>query len=390
MQDIGVGLVGYKFMGRAHSNAWRQVSRFFDVPYHPRLRAIAGRDENAVKAAAESLGWESYETDWRRLLERDDIQVIDISSPGQSHREIALAALAARKHVLCEKPLANTLAEASEMLAAARQASTVAMVNFNYRRAPAVALAKQLVDGGRLGQIRHWRSAYLQDWIVDPEFPLAWRLQKDLAGSGALGDIAAHSIDLAHHLLGPITEVIGTLDTFIRERPVEASSTGLTATGGTEKGEVTVDDSTTFLARFGSGATGTFEATRLAPGRRNYNSFEINGSDGSLIFNMERMNELEVYFADDPPGLQGFRTILVTEADHPYAGAWWPPGHILGYEHTFVHTVKDFLDGVAQGQTPAPTFEDGYRCQAVLDAVERSAQQRAWTQPDYKMINSGA
>lgn len=382
MSEIGIGLVGYKFMGRAHSNAWRQVRHFFDVDPVPRLRAVAGRDEASVKEAAAALGWEGYETSYDRLLARDDIHLIDVCTPGNSHHDIAIAALRAGKHVLCEKPLANSLAQAKEMVEAAEQAGTVNMVTFNYRRVPAVQLAHKLIEDGRVGEVRHWRAVYLQDWILDPQFPLVWRLQKDLAGSGALGDIAAHIVDLAQFLVGPITEVIGTLNTFIKERPTEEASSGgsgLSAAGGTQMGEVTVDDSTTILARFESGATGTFEATRLAAGRRNYNSFEINGSEGSLIFNLERLNELQVYFTSDPEDVQGFRTINVTEPVHPYTDAWWPAGHIIGYEHSFVHTVKDLLDGVKKNESPAPTFLDGYRCQAVLDAVEQSAASRQWT-----------
>ncbi len=382
MSEIGIGLVGYKFMGRAHSNAWRQVRHFFDVDPVPRLRAVAGRDEAGVKEAAAALGWEGYETSYDRLLARDDIHLIDVCTPGNSHHDIAIAALRAGKHVLCEKPLANSLAQAKEMVEAAEQAGTVNMVTFNYRRVPAVQLAHKLIEDGRVGEVRHWRAVYLQDWILDPQFPLVWRLQKDLAGSGALGDIAAHIVDLAQFLVGPITEVIGTLNTFIKERPTEEASSGgsgLSAAGGTQMGEVTVDDSTTILARFESGATGTFEATRLAAGRRNYNSFEINGSEGSLIFNLERLNELQVYFTSDSEDVQGFRTINVTEPVHPYTDAWWPAGHIIGYEHSFVHTVKDLLDGVKKNESPAPTFLDGYRCQAVLDAVEQSAASRQWT-----------
>ena len=384
MAEIGVGLVGYKFMGRAHSNAYRQVTHFFDVDPVPRMRAVCGRDEAGVREAAAKLGWDGYETDYHRLVARDDIGLVDVATPGDTHREVVLAALAAGKHVLCEKPLANSLDEAREMLAAANRAGVVAMVNFNYRRVPAVQFAQQLIADGRLGEIRHWRAVYLQDWINDPQFPLVWRLRREVAGSGALGDIAAHIVDLAHFIIGPITEVIGTMDTFIRERPVETASgggAGLSAAAGQEMGQVTVDDATTFLARFAGGATGTFEATRLAPGRRNFNSFEVNGANGTIVFNLERLNELRVFFGDDPPGLQGFRTINVTDPDHPYAAAWWPAGHILGYEHTFVHAVKDLLDGIHAGQTPHPTFEDGFRCQAVLDAVERSATTRAWTAP---------
>ena len=384
MAEIGVGLVGYKFMGRTHSNAYRQLPRFFDVDPSPRMAAICGRDEAGVRQAADALGWESYETDYQRLVERDDIGLIDVSTPGNTHRDVVLAALEAGKHVICEKPLANSLDEAKEMLLAAREAGVVNTVCFNYRRAPAVQLAKKLIDEGRLGTIRHWRSTYLQDFIMDPEFPLIWRLKKELAGSGALGDIAAHSVDLARFLVGDISEVAGMMETFIKERPLEEASAGggLTASGGIETGEVTVDDAAAFLARFENGAIGTFEATRFAAGRRNQNGFEINGSKGSVAFDMERMNELEVFFVDDEPDVQGFRTVNVTEPDHPYVGAWWPPGHIIGYEHTFVHTMKDLMDGIKAGESPAPTFEDAYRVQAVLDAVERSAGGGVWTRPE--------
>jgi predicted dehydrogenase len=383
MAEIGVGLVGYKFMGRAHSNAYRQVGHFFDVDPSPRMVAICGRDEAGVREAAAKLGWEGYETDYHKLVARSDVGLVDVSTVGNTHYEIVMAGLAAGKHVFCEKPLANSLGEAREMVLAARKAGVVNVVDFNYRKVPAVTLAQKLVAEGRLGEVRHWRAVYLQDWINDPEFPLVWRLRKELAGSGALGDIAAHIVDLAHFIVGPITEVTGTLSTFIKERPVETSSgggAGLEATRGATRGEVTVDDATTILARFESGATGTFEATRLAPGRRNYNSFEVNGSNGSLVFNLERLNELQVYLADDPAGLQGFRTINVTDPGHPYS-VWWPAGHIIGYEHTFTHAVKDLLDGIKVNRSPAPTFEDGYRCQAVLDAVERSAASRTWEKP---------
>jgi predicted dehydrogenase len=383
MAEIGVGMVGYKFMGRAHSNAYRQVAHFFDVDPVPRMQALCGRDKAGVEAAAQTLGWADTETDFRKLVERGDVDLVDVASTGNTHYEVVMAAFAAGKHVLCEKPLANTLDEAGEMVVAARNAGVVNMVNFNYRRVPAVQFAHHLVTSGQLGEIRHWRAVYLQDWILDPNFPLVWRLQKELAGSGALGDIGAHIVDLAHFLLGPIAEVTGTLSTFIRQRPLESTSAdnkGLEATASSEMGDVTVDDATTFLAQFESGATGTFEATRLAPGRRNFNSFEINGSKGSVVFDLERMNELQVYFVDDPAGLQGFRTINVTDPVHPYA-VWWPGGHIIGYEHTFIHAIKDLLDGIQANRSPAPTFEDGYRCQAVLDAVARSTDSRRWEQP---------
>jgi len=383
MAEIGVGLVGYKFMGKAHSNAYRQVAHFFDVDPVPRMVAVCGRDEEGVAQAAKQLGWEGYETDYRRLIARDDVGLVDVSTPGNTHFEIVMAALEAGKHVLCEKPLANTLAEARQMAEAAKQAGVINTVNFNYRRAPAVQLAHRLIESGRIGTIRHWRAVYLQDWIVDPDFPLVWRLQKELAGSGALGDLGAHIVDLAHFLVGPISQVAGATETFIKDRPtLAASDSSLGATAGQERGLVTVDDAAVFLARFESGALGTFEATRFATGRKNYNSFEINGSEGSLVFNLERMNELQVYFASDDADTLGFRTINVTEAAHPYAGAWWPSGHILGYEHTFVHAIKDLMDGIKSGVSPAPTFEDGLRCQAVLDAVEQSSESGGWASPD--------
>jgi len=383
---IGVGLVGYKFMGKAHSNAYRQVASFFpDLALRPAMRAICGRDEAAVAQAAEQFGWAGYETDWRKLVARDDIGLVDISTPGESHAAIAVAAAAQGKHVFCEKPLANTLAEAKQMLAAVQQAGVVGMVNFNYRRVPAIQLAKQLIADGRIGQIYHWRAVYLQDWIMDPNFPLVWRLQKDAAGAGALGDLGAHIIDLARMLVGDLTTVTGLTNTFIKQRPVEAATTGgLGAVGGTQMGAVTVDDAALFLARFANGAIGSFEATRFAKGRANYNSFEINGSKGSIVFDLHRMNELNVFFDDDPPDVRGFRTVLVTDGGaHKYLSAWWPAGHIIGWEHTFTHGVYDLLNGIAAGHSPAPTFEDGMRCQAILDAVERSAGSGSWVEPDY-------
>lgn len=384
MSEIGVGLVGYKFMGRAHSNAYRQVAAFFDVDPKPVMRAICGRDAAATQAAADKMGWQGIETDYHALVKRDDIGLVDVSTPGYTHHDVVIAALEAGKHVICEKPLANTLEEARDMVNAAKKAGTINMVNFNYRRVPAVQFAKQLIDEGKIGKITHWRAVYLQDWLVNPMAPLAWRLKKELAGSGALGDIAAHILDLSHLLVGDITEVVGTLDTFIKQRPVEVPSdggSGLSNKAGTEMGEVTVDDATTFLARFANGATGTFEATRMATGRRNYNSFEINGTKGSIAFNLERLNELEVYLADDEPGLQGFRTINVTESVHPYAGNWWPAGHIIGWEHSHTHNIVALLEGIRTGVNPSPSFEDGFRCQAVLDAVERSVESRTWEQP---------
>lgn len=382
--EIGVGMVGYKFMGRAHSNAYRQAAAFFpDLPLRPAMRAICGRDAAGVAAAAQQLGWQSYETDWRTLIARDDIGVVDVSTPGDSHAEIAIAAAEAGKHVYCEKPLANTLDEARAMVAAVEKAGVVNFVNFNYRRVPAVQFARQLIDQGYVGDIRHWRAVYLQDWIVDPQFPLVWRLQKELTGSGALGDIGAHIIDLARFLVGDISEVNGLLNTFIKERPVlGASDGGLGATGGSEMGQVTVDDAAIVLAKFANGAIGTFEASRFATGRKNYNSFEINGSKGSICFNLERLNEIQVYTREEDSAIQGWKTILVTEGNHPFAGAWWPAGHIIGWEHSHTHSVVDLMKGIAEGKSPAPTFADALKVQALLDAVEHSSANGGWVKPE--------
>jgi len=376
---INIGLVGYKFMGTAHSNAWRQVTRFFEPKLTPVMKAVCGRTESAVKAAAAKLGWQEHETDWRKLVAREDIDLVDICTPGGvSHKEIVLGAAAAGKHILCEKPLANNLADAQEMLEAVQKAGVKHMVNFNYRRAPAVALAKRMIEEGLIGEIYHWRAVYLQDWIIDPEFPLVWRLDKHVAGSGPLGDLAAHSVDLAHYLVGDIAEVTGMMQTFIEERPLPAEMGGLAGVAGEERGKVTVEDAVAFLARFENGTFGTFEATRFAAGRKNYNCFEINGSKGSLVFNFERMNELEYYSREDPPDYQGFRVIQTTEPTHPYMSAWWPPAHIIGYEHTFIHGVYDLLNTIAEDEMPVPNFVDGVKCQAVLEAVGQSAQSGEW------------
>jgi predicted dehydrogenase len=383
-RPLRVAMIGYAFMGAAHSQGWRNAHRFFDLPATPELTVLCGRNADATESAAHKLGWQSWVTDWREAVDRDDVDVVDICTPGDSHKEIALAALAAGKHVLCEKPLANTVAEAEEMAAAARSAAgrgVLSMVGFSYRRTPALALARRLVEEGRLGRLHHFRAQYLQDWIVDPEFPLVWRLQKDKAGSGALGDIGAHIVDLAAFLTGSrLSGVSGTLERFVEQRPLPDSGTGLSASGGTGVGDVTVDDAAAFFGRTEDGALATFEATRFATGRKNAIRVELNGSSGSLAFDFERLNELHVYDGTVPAADAGFRRILVTEPDHPYAGAWWPPGHGLGYEHTFVNEIADFVRAVAEGQQPTPSFDDGLYVQKVLDAVERSSEAgSAWT-----------
>jgi predicted dehydrogenase len=361
-------MVGYAFMGRAHSQAWHTVTRAFDLPVQPRLAALCGRDQAAAEAAAGRLGWAAVETDWRALIARDDVQLIDISAPGDLHAPVAIAALRAGKHVLCEKPLANTLAEAEAMAAAAGAAAPSgarAMVGFNYRRVPAVALARQLVADGRLGQLRHVRAVYLQDWLTAADAPMTWRMQAEHAGSGALGDLGAHIVDLAQYLAGDLIAGVSAVSaTFTRERPLG---------GGGGTGTVTVDDAVAFTARLGGGALASFEASRCAPGHKNGLRIELNGAAGSLAFDLERLNELEFFDRADPAETAGFRRILVTEPGHPYLSGWWPPGHTLGWEHTFTHQAADLLTAIAAGTQPAPSFADGLNVQRVLDAVQRSA-----------------
>ncbi|MER7577650.1 Gfo/Idh/MocA family oxidoreductase [Streptomyces sp. NPDC126514] len=379
---LGVGMVGYAFMGAAHSQGWRTVGHVFDLPLRPVLAAIAGRDAGAVRAAADKHGWAAAETDWRALLARDDVQLVDVCTPGDSHAEIAIAALEAGKHVLCEKPLANSVAEAEAMVAAAEAArgrGQLAMVGFNYRRVPALAYARRLIAEGRLGTLRHVRVTYLQDWLVDPDFPLTWRLQREHAGSGALGDLGAHIVDLAQYLAGEeLVGVSAQMETFVKERPrLDGASQGLSASGGTSRGPVTVDDAAVFTGRLASGALATFEASRMASGRKNALRLEINGESGSLAFDLERLNELAYHDHREPAATAGFRRILVTEPEHPYLEGWWPPGHGLGYEHSFVHQARDLVEAIASGTDPMPSFADGLQVQRVLAAVEESAQKNS-------------
>ncbi|BCY11924.1 Gfo/Idh/MocA family protein [Actinoplanes sp. L3-i22] len=382
-EPLRVGMVGYAFMGAAHSQAWRSVNHVYDLPMPVRMQAVSGRSASAVAAAADRLGWADSTDDWRTLIGRDDIDLIDICAPGDVHAEIAIAALAAGKHVLCEKPLANSVAEARKMVtaaAAARDSGVRAMCGFNYRRVPAVALMRQMIAAGRLGTIRHVRASYLQDWIVDPEFPLVWRLRREVAGSGALGDIGAHIVDLTQFVTGlSISSVCALTETFVKSRPLPTESAGLSAAASSpEHGEVTVDDAVLFLARLGDGVVGTYEATRFATGRKNGLHVEINGSLGTLVFDFERMNELQFYSLDQPVEEQGFTRILVTEPTHPYMAAWWPPGHLIGYEHTFTHQAHDLVQAIAAGTDPTPSFADALQVQLVLDAVARSAETSSW------------
>ncbi|HEX7064001.1 MAG TPA: Gfo/Idh/MocA family oxidoreductase [Bacillales bacterium] len=369
MSQVRVGMIGYQFMGRAHTHAYRALPFYFGNEMEPVLQAVAGRREAAVAKAAENMGWRSYETDWRRLIERDDIDLIDIVTPNNTHAEMAIAAMEAGKHVICEKPLAMSVEEAERMSAAAKRNGVVHMITHNYRFAPAVQYAQQLIAEGKLGRIYHIRAQYLQDWLTDPEAPMAWRLQKEVTGSGTLGDIGAHSIDLARFLIGEFSEVTSMMETFVKERPYK---------DGSGTGEVDVDDAAAFLARFENGTIGTFEATRFANGNRNGNRFEINGEKGSIRWDLENMNNLGVFFSSDPAGQQGFRTINCTEEVHPYAGAYWPAGHIIGYEHTFINLMSELMKGIARGYSPSPNFDDGLKNQIVLDAVERSAEAGKW------------
>jgi len=377
MKTLNIGIVGYKFMGKAHSNAWRQASVFFDPEAKPVLKVACGRHQESLKAFADRWGWEHTESDWKKMVHRDDVDVVDVSAPQYLHYDITMEALKAGKHIYCEKPLAMNAQQAKEMYELAEKKGVTHYVNHNYRRTPAVRLAKRLIDEGRVGKIFHWRGCYLQSWIVDPSFPLTWHLKKETAGSGPMGDLNSHSVDLARYLVGDIRKVTGMKANFVTERPLpdeEASGTfsGKSAGG---KGKVTVEDAAFMLVEFANGAIGSFEATRFAPGRKNYNYFEIYGSKGSIIFDLERMNELEYFSQDAPAYAQGFRTILATEGgQHDYIDHWWPAGHIIGYEHEHVHAAVDFIHAVVTKTKIEPNFYDGWKEMEVLEAGLKSAE----------------
>jgi len=381
---LRIAMIGHGFMGAAHSQGWRTAPRFFDLPLRPEMQVLVGRSPEATRAAADTWGWTETATDWRSVLGRDDIDVVDIVTPGDSHAEIAIAALEAGKHVLCEKPLANTVEEAQAMADAAARAAgrgVMAMVGFTYRRVPAATFARDLVAAGRIGEIRQVRASYRQDWLTDAESPMTWRLDKSRAGSGALGDIGAHAIDLAQFVSGQrIASVSGVLQTIVGDRPLLAESRGLSGTASAERGTVTVDDLALFTARFESGVLGSFEASRFASGRKNALRVEVSGSTGAIAFDLEDLNTLQFFDATAPIAEQGFTRIIVTEPEHPYAGAWWPAGHLLGYEHGFSHQAKDFVEAIAVGAQPSPSFADGLQVQRVLDAVQTSAGSgSSWT-----------
>ena len=382
-RTLRVGMIGYRFMGKAHSNAWRQAPHFFPLKAGIEMSTICGRDPKAVEEARTQLGWQNASTKWREVINSPDIDIVDINTPNDSHAEIAIAAARAGKHILCEKPLGMDVAQCKEMLDAAKKAKVVHMVCHNYRRIPAIAHAKKMIEEGAIGEIFHYRARYAQDWIVDPEFPLVWRLQKGVSGSGAHGDINAHIIDLARYLVGEFKEVSGLMNTFIKERPLQdqgGKGDGLGAKAGKKMGKVTVDDAAICIGRFTNGALANLEATRFALGRKNHITIEINGSKGSLAFDFEDMNRLKWFDNTRQNDRQGFSDILITQGGgtHPFVGNWWPPGHIIGYEHTFVHTIADFVNAVVNGKSVQPTFEDGMRNQRVLEAVEESAKTRQW------------
>lgn len=388
---LRVAMIGYGFMGSAHSVGWRQAPRMFPLPTGVEMSVVVGRHESAVADAAARWGWREHATDWQETVARDDIDVVDIVTPGGSHAEIAIAALESGKHVLCEKPLANSVAEAEEMAAAASRAAergVRSMVGFTYRRVPAVTFMRDLIEQDALGRIAHVRAAYRQDWLVDPSVPLAWRLQKEHAGSGALGDIGAHIIDMTQFVTGlEVIAVSGTLDTIVTARPLQGSGSGLSVTAGEGFGQVTVDDIAVFTGRLESRALVSFEASRFATGRKNALSIEVSGDRGALRFDLEDLNSLWYYDRSAPEATQGFTRILVTEPQHPYVSAWWPAGHLLGYEHGFTHQVADFVTAIADGTDLSPSFAEGLSVQRVLAAVQHSAaRDSAWADVDAPLV----
>jgi predicted dehydrogenase len=376
-KELNIGIVGYKFMGRAHSNAWINAPLFFDMQARPVLKAACGRHESSLKEFATKWGWQETETDWKKLVARPDIDIVDIALPQNLHFEIAVAAAKEGKHIFCEKPLAMNRRQAEEMLKVCEDNKVTHYLNHNYRRVPAVSYAKQMITDGKIGRIFHWRCAYQQDWIVDPNFPLTWQLKKETAQAGPQWDLNSHAVDLAHFLIGDIATVSCLTTNFITERPIADESTvGNLSAGaiGEEMGKVTVEDAALMMVQFKNGAVGSFEATRFATGKKNGLTFEIYGSKGSLMFNLERMNELQYYSLLDDEGTQGFRTIQTTEAVHPYAGHWWPAGHIIGYEHAFVHAVADFVEAIVENKSIEPNFHDGLKITEVLEAGIASAE----------------
>ncbi|MFM7182496.1 MAG: Gfo/Idh/MocA family protein [Verrucomicrobiales bacterium] len=373
MKKLNIGMVGYGFMGRTHSNAYASVNHFFDLEYRPVLKAVCARNEGRVKAFADNWGYESYETDWRKLIERDDIDAIDICTPNDLHRDIAIAAAEAGKMILCEKPLARTAAEGEEMCQAVEKAGVLNTVWYNYRRVPAVTLVKNMVEQGRLGRIFHYRANFLQDWTISADLPQGgeglWRLDVNAAGSGVTGDLLAHCIDTAIWINGPIVSVTAMTETFVKERKHNL-------TGKVE--QVGIDDACAFLARFANGSLAIFESTRYARGHKALYTLEINGEKASLAWDLHDLHRLQVFDHSDESIIRGWHNVHVSDGDQPYMKNWWVPGLQIGYEHTFIHQVADFLAGVAKGESAGPTFRDAQVTQIVCDAVLASAKSGQW------------
>ncbi len=376
MKKVNVAMMGTGFMGKAHSNGWMKVAKFFDVPFEPVLKVVFGTVEDETEEFARRWGYEETAYDWQKVLERNDIDIVDIVAPTKVHKDMVVEAAKHGKAIFCEKPAALTYAEACEMANAVKQAGVLNYLNHNYRRVPAVSFAKKLIEEGKLGTLYHWRSAYLQDWIMDPDFPLTWHFKKDQARGGPLWDLSSHAVDLARYLVGEIAAVTAVQKTFITERPLPGKGAATFAAGkspaNAEKGKVEVDDASFMITEFENGVLGALDSSRFAGGRKNYNYFEIYGSKGSLVFDFERMNELQYLNLEDDADEQGFRDILVTNGTHPYGGAWWPPGHIIGYEHAFVNAMYDFLNAMEKGTEIAPSMEDGRRIIQVLEAAVKS------------------
>ncbi|GHU63355.1 oxidoreductase [Clostridia bacterium] len=378
-QKINIGLIGSGFMGRAHSFAWSNVSKFMDTDFEPVLKVMTyGSKKEAAEEFAEKWGWEELAKDWKEIVARDDIDIIDIVTPTYLHKEIAIAAAKAGKHIYCEKPCAISYADCLEMEKAVTEAGVVHYLNHNYRRVPAIEFAKKLIEEGKIGRIYHWRGAYLQDWILDPNFPLTWQFRKDMAGGGPLYDLGSHSVDLARYLVGEVKTVMAKNYTFTPERPLPGKEAVVFRAGSnnaTETGKVEVDDASFMVVEFENGALGSFDVTRMAGGRKNYNHFEIYGSKGCLSWNFESMNELRFLNLEDPAGEQGYRTISATLGGHGQAGVWWGPGHVIGYENTFIHAAADFLKAVKDGSVITPNFTDGAKIIRVLEAAARSSEE---------------
>ena len=378
MKEIRIGLIGHKFMGRAHTHAYTDLPIFFDTDIEIVKKVICSNEESVIDIA-KRWNWQKHSLDWREVVQDPEVDLVDIAAPSAIHAQISIAAAEAGKHIFCEKPLALNLEDAKAMVNAVEKAGVVNMIGFNYRRVPAIALAKKLIADGEIGEIYHFRGIYQQGWLVDPNFPLAWRLRKEKAGYGSLGDLGAHVIDLARYLVGEIEEVLCTERTFIKERPKPIVEDGLVAIAGKEQGKVDVDDAAAFLAHFKNMETiGYLEMTRYGTGHRNQNRIEINGSKGAIIFDMEKMNELEFYRVDDPSHIQGYRRIQVGEGVHPYMANWFPAGHIIGYGDTFVNQAYDLITAIKEGNKITPDFNDGLICQQVLEAADKSSKSKKW------------